>query len=282
MKHVFSRVVSIIGVVSLVACGSTPVADDVGQREANEIVSLLRERGIDADVSKGRGSRGRYSVSVPSASFGEAAALLSRLGLPADKKASFEEMTAVSGIIPSSREVEALRIDRAIAAEIEDMLKTRGDLRAVSVVVRYRSVEGRGEPSISLVAQRQKTTDLDVAELADVAARAVPGVKKESVFISLSDGPSLHAGAMGGEASPAAGDELVPFLGFLRVPASQYSGFLSLCVGLIAFVAALAGFTGYILGQFNLLRRQDGMSAAQKSSSDASVKGSLDEEAREE
>ena len=41
--------------VLLTGCASAPVADDVGQREANEIVAVLRERGIVGSVTKGKG-----------------------------------------------------------------------------------------------------------------------------------------------------------------------------------------------------------------------------------
>jgi len=107
MNWTRTLVLSVVMALFMSGCGTTPVADDVSQREANEIVALLSERGIPATLVKGRGSKSRYTVSVGTAKFAEAAAILSRLGLPSDKKASFQELTASSGIIPASREVEA-------------------------------------------------------------------------------------------------------------------------------------------------------------------------------
>lgn len=237
-------------------CGSTPVADDVSQREANEIVALLRDRGIASSLTKGRGSKARYTVAVGNDRFADAAGILSRLGLPSDKKPSFQELTAPSGIIPASREVEALRLDRAAAAELEELLKTGADIAGVSVLVRLHSLEGKGAPTATVVIQKRPGGAVNVQELRDITARAVPGIRPDDVLVSLTEAsegvsPEVPDG-------PAHSNEMVAFLGFSRVPAAEYNDHVMLFVALAVFVAILAGLGGYLLGQFNWIHRQSG------------------------
>jgi type III secretory pathway lipoprotein EscJ len=181
-------------------------------------------------------------------------AILNRLGLPPEKKASFEEMTASSGIIPSSREVEALRLDRALAAQVEDLLKARSDVTSASVVVQYHALDGRGRPAVSVIVQRRPGAALREAEIRDIVAHSVVGVSKEDVFVSTSDVPTVHAQTVHGKAKEDS--TLVPFLGFWQVPASEYSGLAIFFVVLVVLGASLAGLFGYIVGQFNWIKRE--------------------------
>ncbi len=248
-RGIISTLVALTFAVS--GCGSTPVADDLAQREANEIIAVLRERGINGSVTKGRGNS-RYSVSVASGKYGEAATLLSRLGLPGERRPSFQEMTATSGIIPSSRAVENLRLDRALAAQIEELLQARADVYSTSVVVR-RHVVGNEKPSVSVIVQRQPGATLTADEVREIAAHSVLGVGKDDVFVSIGDAPRFGtAVAQGGQARDS---DLVPFLLIWQVPRDHYNSLAGVVVVLMVIVSALAGLAGYIIGQFAWIRR---------------------------
>jgi type III secretory pathway lipoprotein EscJ len=251
MSVLRSLIVCGLAALLVSGCGSTPVADDVGQREANEIVALLRQQGIPSQLSKARGSKARYTVLVPTSQFADAAGFLSKLGLPGDKKASFQELTASNGIIPPSREVEALRLDRATAAELEDLLRTRPEVAAVSVLVRVRSVEAGANPSAMVVIQERDGTTINPSEITEIASRAVPGIKRDDVLVSLS-----RSGRQSGDQAGETLTQLVPFLGAWRVPASEYQSLVFLFIALSLFVGGLSGLTGYLVGQFNWINRQ--------------------------
>jgi type III secretory pathway lipoprotein EscJ len=262
MRKALLTIVCVALAAGVAGCGSSPVADDVPQREANEIVSKLEEGGISASVSKARGGKGRYSVLVPSGRFSEAVGLLNRLGLPAERKASFQELTASNGILPTSREVEALRLDRATAAEIEDLLKARPEFDSVSALVRARSLGGRGAPSATVVAQKRAGQSVSVEELrgtiASIITRAVPGIKPEDVLVSVTESRLSSSGGTtvkDGQGSSEA-ERMTPFLIFWKVPVAEYSGLVMLLMGLVLFAALLAGFAGYLLGQFNWINKQ--------------------------
>lgn len=245
-----ARVVAFCCSVFLLSgCSSAPVADDVGQREANEIVAILSGHSIEASLVKARGTRGRYSVVVQESDFPRAAGVLSRLGLPADKKPSFQELTSSNGIIPPSREVEALRVDRAIAAELEELFRARSDVASASVLVRMQSRQLTDRPTVTVVVQQSGSTALDVNEVREIASRAVPGIQRDDVYVSVAE-PHESARTQAGQ-----GTSLVSFLGMWRVPAEDHSRLVAVVLLLVAFSGVLAGFAGYILGQFNWLNK---------------------------
>jgi len=257
---------SVTAMLLVSGCGSSPVADDIGQREANQIVSLLREHGITAQVAKARGNKGRYSVSVRDDYYVDAAGILTRIGLPAEKKASFEDLTASHGIIPASREVEALRLDRATAAEIEDLLHARSDVAGVSVLVRARSCEGKSPPTATVVVQKRPGATIQLDDIREIGTRAVPGIKSDDVFVSIVDSPSAKSVDESAQVEKDA--DLVSFLGVSQVPVSEYQKHVFLFIALTVFVGTLAGLSGYLVGQFTQLNRQ-GTAEGQRSASGA-------------
>lgn len=235
----------------LSGCGDSSVADGIAQRDANEIVATLRARGIEASTEKERGSKGRYTVSVPSDRFGEAAATLTELGLPADQKLSFGELLAPSGLLPSSREVEALRLDRAAAAEIEALLSQHPVVSSAGVILRLRAAQPGESPAVSVVIQKRAGELLDESALRSIVVRAVPGIRPEGVVMIVAEQ----------RPPPPVADEsdagLVPFLVFWRVAHEDYGGLSLLLLGLLLGIAGLAGLAGYIYGQYNLSRHTE-------------------------
>lgn len=240
---------------SLSGCGDSSVADDLAQREANGIVAELREHGIEAVTQRERGGKGRYSVSVPSSRFGEAASILSELGLPAERQPSFTELVASSGILPNSREVEALRLDRASAAEIENLIGQHPSVSSVGAIVRIRSAPSPEAGSVSVVVQKREGEPLDELPLRDAVIRAVPGVKPDAIVVSIVERRALPKVSGGGR------EELVPFFLYWRVPQRDYGGLSILLLGLLLGVSGLAALAGYIYGQYSLSRHNDSIRA---------------------
>lgn len=245
----------IVVVLGILGCGSTPVASDLSQRESHEIIAALRERGIEATSSKERGGKGQYSVVVASSDFGRAVSLLHSLGLPAEHKASFSELVAPSGILPSSKNVEDLRIDRARAAEIEDLLKGYPVVVKANALVRYQALDDTVPPSVSIVIQKRTEGMLDVAEVKQLVARAVPGIKGEDVVVSVTDVANSTPSSSDGVTSSS--ESMVPFLVFWRVPERDYNGLALIMIGLLVAVSLMAGLAGYIFGQYTVARQHE-------------------------
>ena len=259
-ERVLALSLRFIGVVLLlallVACESATVVEDRGQREAIEIVALLHDRGISATVKKDTGNRGRYSIQVDKEFRGEAQTLLWQKGFPKESEATFEDLTSPRGLIPNSREADSLRLDRALAAELEEMLRAHPNVGSVRAIVRLNYLKEGGEPTVSIIAQEKTDVKLVPESLKELVTRAVPGIKRENILVSLQPGEKQESGAgsegVFNDSGKVIRKPLVPFLYWYLVPDDTYAKLaltLFACLVVVSVAGALGGYWfGYFQG----------------------------------
>lgn len=248
MKLFSLSIFNVVVLSLLMGCGSTPVASEISQREANRIVAILHQNGISAELQTARGRTGRYIVLVSDAAFSDAATILSKRGLPSEKQPSFEEMTAANGIIPTSREVDNLRLDRALAAELEVLLSMNSSVHNVGAIVRLHSVRSQRDSSISVALELESKSSISNEELKEIVERAFPAVDPNRIYITVS---RIDAEFEGYNDK----DGMVPFLLLGSVSSSLYSRLVSLFLGIVLFAGLVFGSAGYLIGQYLSIRR---------------------------
>lgn len=150
------RAATLLGLLILVAhlsaCNQVTVSSDLNQSQANEIIAELSSAGIEARTEKGAGARGKLSIVVDESDYSRAVTLISKKSLPSPARLTFEEMTAPSGFMPNSRELDAARLDRALALEIEQLIGALPNIERVSAVVRANhGLTDSASPALSLV-----------------------------------------------------------------------------------------------------------------------------------
>ena len=242
-RSLLSIAVALICLI-LAGCGTTPVAQDLTQRQANEIVALLSSRGISAVAKRESGGRGLFSVQIPDDRYATAVSLLQEHGLPSEPRTSTRELLTPQGIIPSSREMESMRLDYALASEIEEMLQSHASVAQARCVVRINFVPEGQEPSASVVVEERRAAEpLDEAGIAAIVQRAIPGVKRENLSVAISRAADKATELPSGAADSQA--ELVKFLWLWKVPASEYSGLALLFSAALLLVGAAAAAVGY-------------------------------------
>jgi type III secretion protein J len=115
----------------LAACSSnTIVINDIGEREANEIVVFLASHNIPATkiASSAAGPGGgtssalMFNISVDSTQATDAMALLNQNGLPRIKGTSLLELFAKSGLMSSDKE-ETIRFQAGLGEQIAGMIR---------------------------------------------------------------------------------------------------------------------------------------------------------------
>lgn len=108
--------------LTLIACGSEIIIHDIGEKEANEIVVLLSE--YDIVTSKTMRDTGReilYSIAVKPGARVQAMKVLNEHDYPRRKIGGYDKVYAEGGLIPTSSEEKAKKI-QAIEGEIERQL----------------------------------------------------------------------------------------------------------------------------------------------------------------
>lgn len=246
------RCLVVFSLFALAACNSTPVAYDLTQTQANQIVALLNQHGIGAVSSKETGGRGRFTVQVKNDYYAQAVTLINEKGLPGEAALSFSDLVAQQGLMPASREMEALKLDHAMAAEIEEILQTHPGIAAARAVVRMNSNKANSETAVSLVLQEKASSTIDKSEIIELVARAVPGIKRESIFVSAHKSPAAETFLMN-EGALNTGSQvlrvpLVPFLLAWRVPEDDYNTLAFAIIGCFMLIGMIGGIIGYYYG----------------------------------
>ncbi|MBX7145118.1 MAG: hypothetical protein K1X79_11755 [Oligoflexia bacterium] len=235
-------------------CDGTPIAQDLDQRQATEIVAVLHEQGISAFAERESGGKGRYHVEVRRADYSQAVTILHDRNLPGERRASFNELVAQSGLIPNSRELDALKVDRALATEVEEMLQNHPDVAAARAIVRLNFLRDQQEPAVSLVIQERSGRSVRKDDIVAAISKIVPGVRPESVSILVSavnepGQTALTEGARNIEGKVVR-IPLTPFLYFWRVPEDEYAQIAGVLVGFLVIVGIVGAFMGYWFGVY--------------------------------
>lgn len=103
----------------LAGCGEQELYGGLSERQANEMVSVLRQAGIEADKA-GR-EAGSFAVTAPKDSFARAIATLNASGYPRDGFDSLGQVFKKEGFVSSPLE-ERARLNYALSQEIANTL----------------------------------------------------------------------------------------------------------------------------------------------------------------
>ena len=235
----------------LCGCNGTPVGQDLTQQQAREIVAVLHERNIDSTLEKESGGKGKYSVAVPSSSYGAAVSLLHDRKIPSPPKLGLDELLEQKGFLPQSRELEGLKFDHVLATELEGALGALPGVTAAKVIVRSQNQVNGAQGSAlggavsAIVTYKDVGSQLQAGEIVDIVLRSVPGVAREQIGVVLNQDKSPDATTV---ASPST--DVVPFLWVTRVPRADYIQLAILITGCVSIIGIAAAIAGYWWGVF--------------------------------
>lgn len=243
--------VLIASILLLSGCGSEEVASQLDQKQANEIVATLADQGISAFTTKGRSSGANYAVEVDRDYYQLAVSVLNAKDLPRKPLPSVEELTRPQGFIPSSREVEALRLDYALGAEIEEKLRALAGVESAKVVIRSNLLKDDVQPSAGVFIAQSPGAKIDARQIAEIIALLVPGLQPDRIKVDTSEplSPSVNLSEIGSEnrAGVVIHRALVPFLWYFRVPEDDYRTLGAALLGCIVLGILLGGVFGFAI-----------------------------------
>jgi type III secretion protein J len=107
------------GTLLLTACGEQDVFSDLSQRQANEMVAVLRNAGIDAD-KQGRDNN-LFAVTAPKDNFAQAVEVLRAAGYPREGFDTLGQVFKKEGFVSSPLE-ERARLTHALSQEISNTI----------------------------------------------------------------------------------------------------------------------------------------------------------------
>lgn len=249
-KKILIFIISAVLLVTLSGCRTVEVARDLDQFQANKVIARLNSLGISAQSEVSKGSKGRYTLLVNQSDRLAAISLIDKLGLISKPDTEFDELTKSQGFLPSSRAVENLRLDRALAAELEEILNSLPQTVNSNVIVRLNYLPAETLPSVSVVLEVKAVAESE--EIRQLIMNSVPGVATENIIVTIkeaedSDNSFKLIGLKqdGQEVLPVA---LVPFFIWLVPEGVDYElALLVLALALMAII--LGGMLGFAFGR---------------------------------
>lgn len=246
-------------------CSDVPVVQDVNQRQANEIVAVLHSNGILSRAEKQIGAGERYRVEVGSRNYSQAIGLLHERGLPGKPEAVFEDIISSSSFVPDSREIENLKLDRALALQSEEMLENHPAVASARAVVRYHFKSDAPRPSASVLLRTHPAAELSKENVFELIEKVLPGMEQDDIRIVLvSDHRAEQKGKQIGvlqEKGSAVAVPLTRFLFGLRVSSEDYRSLIFVVFGIVVVIGVAATLLGYWLAYAQFVRRQSGTSS---------------------
>jgi type III secretory pathway lipoprotein EscJ len=194
---------------SAAACAREPVAHQQLEREANRIVSLLIEAGIEEARSvKDEASRElRFNVEVPKDERGKALKILEQYNLPKPAADDTNSVFREGGLIPTNEQLRAKRevgirgdiinaiskIPRVIDVQAEVSIPEDNPLRDVN--------EAKPRPKASVLLlyleDGDKSPPLMVEDVQKFVQAALPEIKSTEVSVNMFPSGNIHGGKSG-------------------------------------------------------------------------------------
>lgn len=193
-RHLAKQIVLLTLTLFLTACMRHELQTGLTEQNAQEIVVLLNENGIDAsaakEVSEKKGEE-RWSVLIRGGdqNLAQAWRVLQENGLPREKDKSLEDVFSNSGMIPTATEEKA-RLLVGVSGEINRTLKSIAgvvDARVLVVLPDSSPLLDKSErvpPTASvLIKYRGSQVPLSEDDVKKLVGRAVEGLAPENVAV---------------------------------------------------------------------------------------------------
>ncbi len=244
MKSTISYILVLVLFV-FTACSREAVVQDINQEQAREIIAALYNHGIEAEIQREGGSRGKFKVLVDSDQTGKVLAFLSDKRLPSQASISAEEIFNGSSFLPGSREIESLKADYLRSIQIERLISELPGVVNAKVIVRSSVNNDKtqpSKPSIGIVVKTEKNKILPKEVIIALVNRSIEGASTEDVSVIVSEVEEQK------QIIPDA--EQVKFLWLARIPADEYKHLVWAFIIIFLVVGAVFAISGYWIGRY--------------------------------
>ena len=176
-----------IAAALLAGCSGQELYSQLSERQANEMVAVLRQAGIEADKKV---AEGRFSVLAPRGDFADAVRLLNAQGYPRESFDSMGKVFKREGFVSSPLE-ERARLVHALSQEISNTLASIDGVVAarVHLVVpdRHPLLEKPQPAAASVFIKHRPDKDLtpQLTQIKALVVNSLEGLSYEHVTVAL-------------------------------------------------------------------------------------------------
>ncbi|MCG8530930.1 MAG: type III secretion inner membrane ring lipoprotein SctJ [Desulfovibrionales bacterium] len=249
-RSTFARLlVTLLAVLILTGC-QEQLYTGLGEQDANEMLALLLDRGIDAN--KAAGEKGTWNVTVERSQIARSMDLLRSNGLPRTQYMNMGEIFKKEGIISSPLE-ERARFLFALSQEVSGTIAEIDGVLAARVHIVLPEDDGLGEkmtPSSASVFIKYRNAiplQRDVQKIKKLVENSIPGLGYDAISVFLFPAE---------EREPQAVRQYARVLGIRVAPGSENS-----VIVLLVFCLILLAGLGYCGWRIWLKQKPEDMGA---------------------
>lgn len=179
---------------ALAACSGQELYRDVGEREANEMISVLMGAGIESDKSPGE--KGMFTVHVAQADFAQAVDVLRQNGLPRENFASLGTVFEKEGFTSSSL-AERARLVFGLSQELSNTISKFDGVIEARVHLAMPEADAltgvANPPSASVFVKYREGMDLpsQTAAIKALVTNSIEGLDYEKVSVAMTEAKPL-------------------------------------------------------------------------------------------
>ncbi len=225
--------VTLLAATTIIQSCSKELLHAVQEEQANDIIAVLSEYGIQAEkVADGRQESSSYNIVVQESDYKAAWNILKENGLPREKIRGLSDVYQKQGLISSSTEEKALLM-QAIKGEVEKTLETIDNVIKARVII---SVPGPSqnpfadskEPTGAAVLLKiKKGSYINSETVKGILMGAVSSLSRERISVEIVESSGTVA------AKPLRMTYIGPFL----VPESSARNFYLIITGLLSILS---------------------------------------------
>ncbi|MGB9600566.1 MAG: hypothetical protein ACPL7I_08430 [Myxococcota bacterium] len=167
------------------------ILHSISEEQANDIISVLSEYGIDAKkVSDGKGEGTTFNIVVDENDYGRSWSILKENGLPREKTKGLSDVYQRQGLISSSTEEKALLV-QAIKGEIERTLETIDSVIRARVIISVPFPsqnpfdESKDLPKASVLLKVKKNSYINKEMIKGILIGAVSSLEKDNINVEI-------------------------------------------------------------------------------------------------
>jgi type III secretion protein J len=218
---------AVSAIVGCSGCVREEILHGLDERQANEVLVALDERGLSASKAREEGSEGRWRIDVRRADAASAQRILAERDLPRSRPPGFDEVFAKGSMVPTPTEEHALYL-HALGGELARSIE------AIDGIVEARVHLGLRQPDPLRPSDRAAPRGAVLVKCRPAACGAVRALEAgiRSIVAGAVDG--LDAGAVSIVVTNAAESTRVP-----PEPARRGTALL-LLLAAVAAIAAIA------------------------------------------
>jgi len=226
------------------SCGWEDVVQGVSQKQSVEIMVALERAQIEVRRDQD-GRSDEYRILVAESDRGRALEVLHEFGLPREQERGLEELTRQRGFVPNSQAMNQLRLDLALARQVEELMLALPGVVDVGVVVRSHL----GSPKASVVIRyvsHSGRVPFSREEIVDLVVNSVPDIAQKDIQLTLNRVYLPAATATDQEGTVVPLSRLSPFM--FQVPERERS-VARKQIGVVLFAAVCCAlFVGLFTG----------------------------------